>query len=248
MGDIAAIAPSRQPATTAMLWLLLFLSSVCTVTVQAAASGKLRCDELSDGLHTCWQLQRSECLHCGLEELGRLEKYIVCMKIACSRVGACVSGVSADANVEADSYCSSTGWGIGPCPGTGEIFLRTTLVEMGIHRAGSFGTVGNAPASFQASKIPDKRLGFMADYDKNGWSAGTPGYSGDYLVPGSPVEGMCFPTCFNLAPELRTRPSATSAWRSRRVYRPIDAGRHDVQIHQQGSGRLPSGSCLIHAQ
>jgi len=32
-------------------------------------------------------------------------------------------------------------------------------------------------------------LGFIADYDRNGWDAGDPKFSGDYFVPGAPVEG-----------------------------------------------------------
>src|SRR3546814_6367645 len=86
-----------------------------------------------------------------------------------------------------DSYCSSRGLGIGLC--SGEIFLRASYVEVGIHGVGSYGTSSNAPAPFQANKIGDKRLGFMADYDKNGWDEGNPPYSGDYFVPGTPVEG-----------------------------------------------------------
>lgn len=85
---------------------------------------------------------------------------------------------------QTDSYCSSGIWGIGEC--VGEIFLKTSFVEMGIHRAGSFGTGSKTPAAFQAAS---KQLGFIADYGKDGWDVGTPVYSGDYFMPGQETEG-----------------------------------------------------------
>jgi len=67
-----------------------------------------------------------------------------------------------------------------------------------IHRVGSFGTTNVAPAT---STIPatcpvnwepnvDKQLGFIADYGRDGWNVGSPGWSGDYFTPGSPLEGF----------------------------------------------------------
>ena len=32
-------------------------------------------------------------------------------------------------------------------------------------------------------------LGFVADYGRDGWTVGTPAFSGDYFTPGSPFEG-----------------------------------------------------------
>jgi hypothetical protein len=76
---------------------------------------------------------------------------------------------------------------------SGEIFLRGQFVEVGIHNVGSYGTNGAAPSG---SAYAGRRLGFIADFDMNGWSnyAGscTPfcaRFAGDYFVPGSPVEG-----------------------------------------------------------
>lgn len=80
---------------------------------------------------------------------------------------------------------------------TGEVFLRGAYVEVGIHNVGSYGTSGNAPSG---SAYAGKRLGFIADFSKDGWNTGPTGaptgvgglwkFSGDYFVPGSPVEGM----------------------------------------------------------
>lgn len=87
--------------------------------------------------------------------------------------------------VIADSYCSSGTYGIGLC--SGEIFLKSQNIEVGVHRAGSYGTASNAPNSFE---YRNKRLGFIADYGRDGWNVGTPPFSGDYFVPGAPVEGI----------------------------------------------------------
>jgi hypothetical protein len=87
------------------------------------------------------------------------------------------------------SYCrSSTGTttsGTGSCLG-GNIFLKGQFIEVGIHNAGSFGTGTTCPAGFTCWGNP---LGFIADYDKNGFAAGSPSYAGDYFVPGTPLEG-----------------------------------------------------------
>ena len=65
--------------------------------------------------------------------------------------------------------------------------MQGDYVEVGIHRAGSFGTQNSAPSGFHPNS--GSRLGFVADHQKDGWSSGTPAYSGDYFVPGSPEEG-----------------------------------------------------------
>ncbi len=83
-------------------------------------------------------------------------------------------------------YTEARGYVDGPqdCTG-GSIFLKGTYIEVGIHSTGSFGTANNAPTGFAYA---GRSLGFIADYDKNGFS-GTYGYSGDYFVPGYPLEG-----------------------------------------------------------
>jgi gliding motility-associated-like protein len=76
-----------------------------------------------------------------------------------------------------------------------DIFLQGDYVEVGIATNGSFGTAGNAPASYHAR--PDfgttgGPLGFVADPSKDGWgvsSPGMPAYFGDYFMPGAPQEG-----------------------------------------------------------
>jgi hypothetical protein len=60
-------------------------------------------------------------------------------------------------------------------------------VQVGIHQVGSYGTTVKPPTGF----VSKKSLGFIADYDKNGWDRDStnPGYAGDYFVPGTPLEG-----------------------------------------------------------
>ncbi|MCI5129076.1 MAG: hypothetical protein D3907_11380, partial [Candidatus Electrothrix sp. AUS3] len=69
----------------------------------------------------------------------------------------------------------------------GEVFLQTDVVELGIHDSFSFGTSGSQPSGFHGNS--GGRLGFIADYGRDGWTVGTPGFSGDFFVPGSPEEG-----------------------------------------------------------
>lgn len=73
----------------------------------------------------------------------------------------------------------------------GEVFLRGQYVEIGIHRVGSYGTRFGAP---DGSQYKGRRLGFIADFGKDGWGVGPSIYpfgkfAGDYFVPGAPVEG-----------------------------------------------------------
>ena len=59
-------------------------------------------------------------------------------------------------------------------------------VNVGFNNDGSFGT----SASMQSSYYSD-RIGFICDYDKNGFSeASLPSFSGDYFIPGAPLEGI----------------------------------------------------------
>jgi len=65
-----------------------------------------------------------------------------------------------------------------------DVFLQGNYIEIGIHPAGSLGSLGAAPAGYQSVGSP---LGLVADIGKNGW--GTPQDSGDYFTPGTPEEG-----------------------------------------------------------
>lgn len=69
----------------------------------------------------------------------------------------------------------------------GDIFLKGQYIEVGIHYAGSYGTLTGAPVNYVSF---GNQLGFIADYDKNGfYPASGPGYAGDYFIPGNPLEG-----------------------------------------------------------
>ena len=57
-----------------------------------------------------------------------------------------------------------------------------------MHPSGSFGSSSKAPSSYHARGANGK-LGFVCDIGKDGWNIGTPGYVGDYFVPGDPEEG-----------------------------------------------------------
>jgi hypothetical protein len=95
--------------------------------------------------------------------------------------------LSAVAAVASDSYCVVAGTptaGAGDCS-TGQVFLKGDFMEVGLHNAFSFGTSENAPTGYTYAGKP---LGFIADYDENGW-AGSPGYAGDFFLPGAPLEG-----------------------------------------------------------
>jgi hypothetical protein len=73
--------------------------------------------------------------------------------------------------------------------GDEEIFLQGDFIEVGIHAAGSCGTANNAPAGFHPGAGGDGKLGFVADFQKDGWTVGTPPQSADYFLPGVPEEG-----------------------------------------------------------
>lgn len=79
-----------------------------------------------------------------------------------------------------------------------EVFLKGRYTEVGIHRFGSFGTRGAAPSGYHPktlnlrSGISSSAIGFVCDYEKNGWTtagSGQVNYMGDYFVPGAPEEG-----------------------------------------------------------
>ena len=84
-------------------------------------------------------------------------------------------------------------------------FLQQNRLEVGIANNGAFGTPENAPAGYHSNNSPlfatvfnpvtgiyamrPNALGFVADYDSNGWTLGSPPFFGDYFLPGIPQEG-----------------------------------------------------------
>ena len=93
----------------------------------------------------------------------------------------------------------------------GEVFLKGTYIELGLHSAGSFGTATAAPVSFNGAVGSGLRnpwsygVGFSCDYNKDGFGTGVPtAFSGDYFLPGSPVEGtvLAYRNSANSNPQL----------------------------------------------
>jgi hypothetical protein len=69
----------------------------------------------------------------------------------------------------------------------GAVYLQGTFVEIGIHPSGSCGTNSyDVPGGYHAWYTSG--LGFIADYNMDGWENGTQPKSGDYFLPGSPYE------------------------------------------------------------
>ena len=66
------------------------------------------------------------------------------------------------------------------------VFLKGEFVEVGINTCGAYGSPTAPPAGYHPT---EGGLGFVADWESDGWTEGTPDYCGDYFVPGSPVEG-----------------------------------------------------------
>ena len=100
------------------------------------------------------------------------------------------------------SYCaSSSTWGAGSC-NSGDVMLQSSVTKVGVHYEGSFGTSRVSPLdSEQQSSCPNtfapyagSRLGFIADYDADGWGStevgGEPNFAGDYFLPGTEMEGF----------------------------------------------------------
>jgi len=84
-----------------------------------------------------------------------------------------------------------------------DIFLQGTYIEVGIHDAGSFGTSNSAPAGFHpwpeynpGGPYPGP-LGMVADYGMDGWDVGTLPQTGDFCMPGVPVEGWAVEWTYN---------------------------------------------------
>lgn len=74
----------------------------------------------------------------------------------------------------------------------GSVFLRGNFLEVGIAPQGWFGPPAqNAPAVPTGfHNTSPAGLGFVADFQQDGWEQGTPPYGGDYIVSGSPYEGF----------------------------------------------------------
>ncbi len=68
-----------------------------------------------------------------------------------------------------------------------EVFLQGNYIEIGIHESGSCGTISAPPGGYHGFPYPG--LGFVSDFNHDGWSNGTPAQSGDYFLPGDPYEG-----------------------------------------------------------
>ena len=66
-------------------------------------------------------------------------------------------------------------------------FMQGIFVEVGVNECGAYGSGDPAPAGFHPTEAGG--LGFVADWESDGWDTGSPDYCGDYFVPGSPVEG-----------------------------------------------------------
>ena len=67
-----------------------------------------------------------------------------------------------------------------------DCFLKGEFVEVGINTCGAYGSPVSPPVGYHPT---EGGLGFVADWESDGWDAGSPDYCGDYFVPGSPVEG-----------------------------------------------------------
>ncbi|MES2702930.1 MAG: PKD domain-containing protein [Bacteroidota bacterium] len=85
------------------------------------------------------------------------------------------------------------------------VFLKGNFVEVGIAPNGGYGAPLPAPAGYHpnlggssftfwdpgagSSTTSTTFLGFVADVGADGWAVGTPGYIGDFYLPGHPQEG-----------------------------------------------------------
>ncbi len=73
----------------------------------------------------------------------------------------------------------------------GHVFLKGTYIQVGIHSNGYFGAPrATIPAGYINDVHTTNGLGFVADYQRDGWANGTPAFGGDYFTPGVPYEGF----------------------------------------------------------
>jgi gliding motility-associated-like protein len=72
-------------------------------------------------------------------------------------------------------------------------WIKNSYVEIGVGQCGVYGTSVAPPAGYHPNAGFAPGLGFVCDYQRDGWAtatgAGAFNYCGDYFVPGSPVEG-----------------------------------------------------------
>ncbi|MFI5172424.1 MAG: T9SS type A sorting domain-containing protein [Chitinophagales bacterium] len=72
---------------------------------------------------------------------------------------------------------------------SGNAFLKSNYVEMGINQYGVYISNVAPPVTYQSiGALPGRSI--IADEGKDGWATGTPGYCGDYFAPGTPEEGF----------------------------------------------------------
>jgi hypothetical protein len=81
---------------------------------------------------------------------------------------------------------------------TGNAFLQGSYVEVGVAPCGRFGTTVGAPAAYHprpgtitgGTGVVARSLGFVADFQADGWNVGNPSFAGDYFIPSNPEEGF----------------------------------------------------------
>jgi VCBS repeat-containing protein len=70
-----------------------------------------------------------------------------------------------------------------------DVFLQGNFMEMGVSGTGSLGTANGAPVGYHPA-MNNSKISYLVDLD--GWNsggAGNPPRSGDFTLPGSPVDG-----------------------------------------------------------
>ncbi|WP_440978511.1 Ig-like domain-containing protein [Sphingomonas pseudosanguinis] len=70
-----------------------------------------------------------------------------------------------------------------------DVFLQGNYMEIGVSSAGSLGTASAAPANYHPTNGA-RRISYVVDTD--GWNAGAAPKSGDFTLPGSPVDTIGF--------------------------------------------------------
>jgi hypothetical protein len=68
----------------------------------------------------------------------------------------------------------------------GDVFLQGNYMEIGVSSAGSLGTANAAPSGFH----PINRSNISFRIDQDGWDSGLAPVSGDFTLPGTPVDGF----------------------------------------------------------
>ncbi len=91
----------------------------------------------------------------------------------------------------------------------GPVYLQGTFIELGISESASCGiTTTPAPAGYHPWYYG---IGFIADFNLDGWAVGVPPYSGDYFLPGSPYEGWLLEYTFQ-ATDYTFQNAQASGW------------------------------------